>query len=241
LAHANRQDNCNVTWQVGTAQGKTRRIEVGGSVQAYRPRRRLFRALAWVIGFSTALALGGLMAGFFLFVATLDRSETMPVRHAEGAVALTGGADRITDALDLLAKGDADRLLISGVNPSTSGLEIARLAPQAQKLFDCCVELGYAAENTIGNALETRRWVLTHNIRSLIVVTSNYHMPRALAEIGHAVPGVELLAFPVVTERAKAGDWWGNSQRLKLVVGEYLKYVAALVRLRFAPAASVAL
>ncbi|UDL93358.1 YdcF family protein [Lichenihabitans sp. PAMC28606] len=199
-------------------------------------RPSLLRMLSRLILLLCLCATGGLVAGFFLFVQTLDRSEPEPIHHAEGVVALTGGADRITDALELLANGNADRLLISGVNPNTSGPAIARLAPETRRLFDCCVELGYAAENTVGNALETRRWVRTHNIRSLIVVTSNYHMPRALAEIGHVVPGVELLAFPVVTERAKAGDWWVNGQRFRLVLAEYLKYVLALARLHFADA-----
>lgn len=196
------------------------------------PLRRLFRLVRLAVGIAFVLGAATLAGGFLVFVETLERTEQAPHHHAEGVVALTGGADRVTDALSLLARGEADRLLISGVNASTSGDEIVRLAPQARTFLECCIDLGYAAENTVGNAVETSRWARVHNIRSLIVVTSNYHMPRALAEIGHAAPGVELVAYPVVTERARTGDWWANGQRLRLVLAEYLKYVVTLARLR---------
>ncbi len=191
----------------------------------------LLRTVTRLVVTVAALGALGLGAGFLLFVGTLERDEAVPPRHAEGMVALTGGADRIADAVALLARGRADRLLITGVNPATSGSEIARLAPEARGLLGCCIELGYAAANTVGNATETGDWVRRHNIRSLIVVTSNYHMPRALAEIGQVVPDVELMAFPVVTARARAGDWWDNGGRLRVVAWEYLKYVAVLARL----------
>lgn len=210
--------------------------QAGSNAASEGPRslRRVLRRLFNTAMLGAALALGCLALGFVAFVATLDRSETEPSRHAEGIVALTGGADRIADAVALLAKGHADRLLISGVNPSTSRLEIGRLAPEARKLLDCCIELGYAAANTVGNAAETSRWARAHNIHSLIVVTSNYHMPRALAEIGNALPEVELIAFPVVAEPSRPGGWRLDGQRFRLVLAEYLKYLAALARMRLA-------
>lgn len=150
--------------------------------------------------------------------------------HAEGIVALTGGSDRISDAVDLVASGHASRLLITGVNQATSGEEIARLTPHFGALLDCCIDLGYDALNTIGNAAETRRWARSRGIsHSLIIVTSNYHMPRALLEIGHALPGVTLVPHPVVSERLRAG-LLSDPQVARLVALEYLKYVAALAR-----------
>ena len=210
-------------------------VEVNARPGTARPRRSLLGRLGLGFGLAGGLAVGALFVGFLLFLGMLEETETAPPRHAEGVVALTGGADRIADAVALLAKGGADRLLISGVNPATSGIAIARLAPDARRLLQCCIELGYAAENTVGNAEETSRWVRQHKIRSLIVVTSNYHMPRALAEIAHAAPGVELLAFPVVTERSKAGGLLADGQRARLVLSEYLKYVIVLARLHLLP------
>src|SRR5918994_4652147 len=125
-------------------------------------------------------------AGFITFVATLDRYERDPGGRADGIVALTGGAQRIGDAIDLLAKGYGRRLLITGVNERTSRQEIARLNPGQRRFFDCCVDLDYRARNTIGNAIETRRWAERNRFRSLIIVTSAYHMPRTMVELNHA-------------------------------------------------------
>ncbi len=198
------------------------------------PRRR--RAGAGAAMLAVALVGFGAFAWSFAgFLSRIEDSEAAPRRHAEGAVALTGGADRITDAVELLAKGNADRLLITGVNPLTSRAEIAKQAPDARALFGCCIELGYEATDTVGNAAETERWVRAHHIRSLIVVTSNYHMPRALAEIGSALPDIDLMAYPVVSERGKGRPWWSDGQSTRLIMSEYCKYVAALVRLRLAP------
>lgn len=184
-----------------------------------------------LLGLSAALATAGcvFVLGFVAFVASLDRQESRNVPRAQGVVALTGGVDRISDAADLVSDGRADRLLISGVNPGTSGEQIARRNPRLRPLFRCCIELGYDALNTIGNAQETKRWAREHHVTdSLIVVTSNYHMPRALLEIGHALPGVKLVPYSVVSDRAR--DLWSDPQMTRVLALEYVKYLAALVR-----------
>jgi uncharacterized SAM-binding protein YcdF (DUF218 family) len=177
-----------------------------------------------------AAGVAALGLGFVDFAATLTTAETRPVDHADGLVVLTGGADRVSDAVTLLADGRADRLLITGVNPSTSLADLARSRPQLRTLVDCCVTLGYRALDTAGNAQETAEWVTDHKIRSLIVVTSNYHMPRALAEISHVVHGVRLYAYPVVTGAARDVPWWSNPQRTRLLVSEYLKYIVVMAK-----------
>lgn len=194
-----------------------------------RPMAAMLRLLV-VAGL---LTLGG---GFVLFVEALDRPEPTRLRHAEGIVALTGGAERVSEALDLLLSGRGDRLLISGVNPSTSAGDLTRTAPEARPLLTCCIELGYAAGNTIGNARETRLWVRRHHIRSLIVVTSDYHMPRALAEIGAAAPGVDLVPYPVSSGRTEGRLLWEDGGRLRLALVEYLKYLVVVARTHLDPA-----
>ena len=73
--------------------------------------------------------------------------------------------------------------------------------------------------------------------RSLIVVTSNYHMPRALAEIAHQLPDVALVPFPVVTDKQRLEPWWSNGATARLMVSEYVKYVVARLRMGLNPAA----
>jgi uncharacterized SAM-binding protein YcdF (DUF218 family) len=170
--------------------------------------------------------------GFLWFVYQLSVAETAPDRQADGIVVLTGAAARINDALELLGSGHGRRLLISGVHPTTRASEIARLMPEHRRWFSCCVDLDRSAINTIGNAIETRRWVRDRGFKSVIVVTSNFHMPRAIAELAYQLPDVALVPFPVVSERVRIEAWWASPSTAKLLFSEYLKYIVALVRTR---------
>jgi uncharacterized SAM-binding protein YcdF (DUF218 family) len=186
-----------------------------------------------------AAGLLGLGAGFIFFARHIEYSEPAAPPPADGVVALTGGSERVLDAVELLAKGRARRLLITGVNQQTSRHEIARLMPNFQQLFNCCIDLGRAAQNTAGNADETRRWVEANSIRSsLIVVTSNYHMPRALVELRSALPQLQLIPYPVVSDRLRNSDLKSDAHVAKLLAIEYVKYLVAIVRTRVMPSAS---
>jgi uncharacterized SAM-binding protein YcdF (DUF218 family) len=170
--------------------------------------------------------------GFLRFVSSMATVETPPSHDADGIVVLTGAAFRINDALELLAQGHGKRLLISGVNPATRAQEISHLMPEHQRLFSCCVDLDRSAVNTIGNAVETRRWMMSRGFQSLIVVTSNFHMPRALAELAHQLPGATLVPYAVISDRVRVESWWNNPSTAKLLLSEYLKYLAAPIRHR---------
>lgn len=196
------------------------------------PRGRL-RATMTAI---PVLLLVGIATGFVFFLSQLRGIETKPSRQADGIVVLTGGSSRVSDALELLAGGYGKRLLISGVHPTSAASDISRSVSENQSLFRCCVDLDHSAVNTRSNAAETRRWVQERGFKSLIVVTSNYHMPRALTEIGHQLPQVALVPFPVVTDKLRAGPWWANSATTRLLLLEYVKYIFANVRVRLNPA-----
>jgi uncharacterized SAM-binding protein YcdF (DUF218 family) len=178
-----------------------------------------------------------LTAGFGWFLSSLPADEIVLQRNADGIVALTGGASRISDAIELLAAGRGKRLLISGVNRATTSGEISRLNPEYGRIVSCCVDFDRSL-NTLGNAIETRRWAESRGFRSLIVVTSSYHMPRALAEIAHQLPDVALLPFPVIAEKLHAEPWWTHGPTMKLMLSEYLKYVVARMRIRLDPPAA---
>jgi uncharacterized SAM-binding protein YcdF (DUF218 family) len=191
-------------------------------------RRARWVARALVVIVIAAVAAFG--AGFVWFINVTDTNGNAPPGNADGIVALTGGPFRINDALELLAAGRARRLLITGVNPVTRPVEISRLMPEHQRWFQCCVDIDHSA-NTIGNAVETRRWVRSRGFKSVIVVTANYHMPRAMAELAHELPDVTLLPYPVVSEKIKAEAWWENPETVRLFLWEYTKYLVAKVRL----------
>jgi len=195
----------------------------------------------WVKRSTAAIALAGLMVlggGFLWFVWRVPKDEVTLDRSADGIVVVTGGASRIEDAIELLSAGRGKRLLISGVHPTTTSREIARLMPEYGQLIACCVDLDHSAINTVGNAVETRLWAKARGFRSLIVVTSNYHMPRTMAELAWHMPDVELIPFPVVTERMRGEGWW-SSASARLFLAEYLKYIFAQVRMRLEPTPAV--
>jgi uncharacterized SAM-binding protein YcdF (DUF218 family) len=190
-----------------------------------RAPRSLLRRLGWstlVLCSGAALVLG---LGFLWFVWRVPADE----------IALA----RIADAIELLASGRGKRLLISGANRATNSNEISRLNPEFERWVRCCVDFDRSV-NTLGNAIETRRWAESRGFRSLIVVTSAYHMPRALAEIAHQLPDVALVPFPVVTVRQRAEPWWSGGARAKLMFSEYVKYIFAKLRMGLNPAGSSA-
>jgi uncharacterized SAM-binding protein YcdF (DUF218 family) len=193
--------------------------------------RRLWRTTVVACWLAAAL-LGG---GFLWFAFHVADKEVHLDRAADGIVALTGGASRLDDAVDLLALGNGRRLLISGVAPTTNAADLMRRVPDHQRWFDCCIDLDYSAVNTIGNAIETRRWALGHGFRSLVVVTSSYHMPRAMLELSHQLPGATLVAYPVVSPQRRAEGWWSHPASAKLLILEYLKYIVANARIRLDP------
>jgi uncharacterized SAM-binding protein YcdF (DUF218 family) len=169
--------------------------------------------------------------GFIVFATGLERDQREPERAADGITVLTGRASRIDEAMKLLAHGKAKRVLITGVYRTTTKEELKDLASQGDQLFDRYVDIDREARNTIDNATETSEWAAQHHYSSVIVVTSNYHMPRALAELGRVMPGVTLVPYAVVDNNVHVDRWWAYPRTTRLLLSEYLKYLPALGRL----------
>jgi uncharacterized SAM-binding protein YcdF (DUF218 family) len=173
-----------------------------------------------------------LLAGLLLFVHFVSNQAPTGDERAHGIVVLTGGELRIQAGLKLLAEGRGKRLLISGVNRANSrAVVLKRLGTPDNELLTCCIDIGYSAADTIGNAEETFEWVMNHRYTSLLVVTSNYHMPRSLVELSRVLPNVQFVPYPVISPNARLADWWRHPGTARLIMSEYVKLLAAISRL----------
>ncbi|MEF2553666.1 YdcF family protein [Aurantimonas sp. A2-1-M11] len=199
---------------------------------ANRPAWPVLRRL-WLAAIVAAVLLGGYLAGGFLRFAeeVSILARPVPIAPADGIVVLTGGALRIDQAIDLLKDGHGRRLLISGVNPHTSAETLARMTDTDRALFACCVDLDYAALNTVGNAEIARNWAREHGFRDLILVTSDYHMPRSLREFDRVGELRSVTPYAVRRDDLWTADSMPNSAGLRVLLTEYAKLIAARVRL----------
>ena len=151
--------------------------------------------------------------------------------RADAIVALTGpSAERVNAAIRLLEQDKGERVLISGVNREVRRQELRALTPGSTRLFNCCVDLGFEAEDTVGNAQEIAAWARSKGYNDLIVVTSDYHMPRSLVEIRGQLPGVKLTPYAVSTPSLDNRHWWRATVTARRMTLEYLKYLTALGR-----------
>jgi uncharacterized SAM-binding protein YcdF (DUF218 family) len=172
-------------------------------------------------------------AGLWAFAERIEKStpaaEPAP---ADGIVALTGAGsnERIAAGVRLLELGRAERMLVSGVNREASREDIRTVSRAVRRLYDCCVDLGFEAANTVGNARETAEWARAMRYDSLIVVTADYHMPRAMLELRSTLPDAAFQAYPVRTSVIDPSRWWRTGRGARLMVLEYLKYLAILGR-----------
>jgi uncharacterized SAM-binding protein YcdF (DUF218 family) len=175
------------------------------------------------------------LAGLFAFAGRVQQS-TPPLepQRTDGIVALTGGnsTERIAAAVGLLEDGKGKRVLVSGVSRAVSREDIRAISKAARRLYDCCVDLGFNAADTVGNARETAEWAQAMRYHGLIIVTSDYHMPRAMLELNAVLrkPDMLLQPYAVETTALKRARWWRSPGSARLMVVEYSKYLAILAR-----------
>jgi uncharacterized SAM-binding protein YcdF (DUF218 family) len=159
--------------------------------------------------------------GLLWFTQQIPHSKSeIPQNSANAIVVLTGGSGRLEYALQLLAEKKAETLFVSGVGEKVTIADIIRQAPEniRGKLSANKIILGRQAENTIGNALEIKQWLMDTNYKKIILVTSSYHVPRSLLEFSTLLPDVSITIAPVI---AADND---------LSFSEYHKYLASKLR-----------
>ncbi|MDX8533776.1 YdcF family protein [Mesorhizobium sp. VK25A] len=203
-------------------------VHARAAASAAPSRLRLaLRACGFVLLAALVLFAGGF--GWFADKVSHMTTPTNPAK-ADAIIVLTGGQSRLDAAMDLLASGKGERLLISGVHPSATRRQLQVAMGGDKQLFSCCVDIDRAALDTIGNAEESAKWVENHAYGSIIIVTNNYHMPRSLLEMGRLLHGARLEPYPVVNTNLGNGSWLTKPEALRVLLTEYSKYVLSLAR-----------
>ncbi len=148
---------------------------------------------------------------------------------AEAIVVLTGGSGRLQAGFDLLVRNKADALLISGVDTGVDLESLLSASGMNTSLWKDQISVGYQARDTDGNAKETADWMERRGLRSVRLVTENYHLPRSLHVFRQAMPDIEIIPYAVVSDTVHLDSWWRWPGTTQLLIGEYNKYL--IVRL----------
>jgi len=192
--------------------------------RAGRRRLPVFRLLLMAVSVGSLVWASGLYRFSQLIPQPLPDNQVA----TDAIVVLTGGAGRVGEGLSLLERGLAKKLFVSGVYQGVDVQELLKVARRAPGNLECCIALGYAADNTRGNARETADWMRRENISSIRIVTASYHMPRSLLEFRRALPAdVRIVPHPVFPDGFPTESWWRNVSAMRLAISEYHKYLLA--------------
>jgi len=191
--------------------------------------KALFRSMSVLCVFVTL----SLIAMLQHFILTLPKPASGDVSITDGIVVATGGQARIEEGLRLLSEGRASQMLVTGVGKGISHTSLKRtlrLTTAQIRALECCVDLDAAARDTIGNARSAALWADANTLKSLRLVTANYHLPRAQNELQRAFPETSLHVFAVLPPDLKLDTWYRHWPSAKLLVREYGKYLVSLIR-----------
>lgn len=193
-------------------------------------RRGRLRRFARATLFMCLVVIGAVFGGFLWFADSVASMRPPSGTRADAIIVLTGGYLRIDQAVGLLRDGVGKRLLISGVNPATTRAQIRKMTQSSSDLFACCVDMGYQAVDTIGNANEAAKWIKDKGYVSVVVVTNNYHMHRSLHELRSSSPDTNFIAYPVINSDLARTNWFSNPDVVRTMIYEYIKFVAVAAR-----------
>jgi uncharacterized SAM-binding protein YcdF (DUF218 family) len=181
--------------------------------------------------FFSAIVASIWVYGLVKFVNLIPRDVTDVESFTDAVVVLTGGSMRLETGLKLLRDGHGKKLFISGVHRGVEVKELLNVGrSSSEKKMDCCVTLGYRADNTVGNARETAIWMREEGFSSLRLVTASYHMPRSVEEFRDVFPDLVIVDHPVFPSHVKTDDWWRWPGTTILIIGEYHKFLISRAR-----------
>ena len=172
---------------------------------------------------------------FANFLRLIPIQTPSDIVKSDAIIVLTGGSRRLEVGITLLENDKAALLFVSGVNEKVTRSDILNLMDggiilESDKLFSCCITLGYTAEDTRGNAEESLQWVRENSLSSIILVTSNYHMQRAYLEFKSQNPNIKITQYPVSNGEFRLTSWLTHSKKFVLLFLEFHKLILTNLR-----------
>ena len=171
------------------------------------------------------------LVGLYWFDSLVAQGPSRDQSVTDAIVVLTGGSARLDSGLALLEERRAAKLFVSGVYRGVDVAKLLALSRSAPADLTCCITLGYEADDTRGNAVESARWMRDQGLTSLRLVTAAYHMPRSIAEFRHAMPEMTIVVHPVFPRSFKRESWWRWPGSASLMISEYNKFLLARLRI----------
>ncbi len=160
-------------------------------------------------------------------------------KESPNIVILTGGANRIKDGLKIIedlekSENNNYKILVSGtgIGFTKNSLKNTLGSNFNPHLIQCCIDLDGVSKNTFTNALETFKWTNKNNIKEFILITSNYHMPRANLEFRNIMPNLKIYTYSITPKKHDIKNWLSSYQTFSLVFIEYCKYIIASIRIK---------
>lgn len=167
-----------------------------------------------------------LVLGCIYFVYKIPSEPTTNHEKTDAIIVLTGGTHRVETGFKILSAKKAQKLFISGVHNKTKLKELLVLNDQdIYSLLRNEIELGKKASSTKENATEAYNWIKKNKVKSIRLVTSNYHIPRSIFEFERILPEVKIIPNPVFSNNFQKHNWWRHYTTAKLIVKEYIKFL----------------
>lgn len=199
------------------------------------PVMQLF-LFAWFLArFAAAAAVTAAFAALALLVwfgfTTAEKPDDETAK-TDAIIVLTGRlGNRIQGGYEALQKGLSNRMFVTGVDQKVTKPQLMTLLGNPPPELAARIELGFRAANTVGNANETAAWFNSQNLKSMRLVTANYHMRRSILLFRRAMPDARIHAHPVVPKGLGAGEWWTTRENTFEMAHEMAKYFVTLLHI----------
>ena len=198
-----------------------------------------FRILKIFFIFSLSCTLAIFFIQLFFFKEKVLSFQKYNYTKSSNIVILTGGTNRIKDGLNIINHFDKSKrtkfkILVSGTGKGFSKNSlIKQIGPNFNpKLIECCIYLDSVSKNTLTNAIETSKWASRNDLKEFILITSNYHMPRAILEFKNVMPNHKIYTFPITPRKHNIKEWTSSYETFSLIFKEFCKYIVSNLRIK---------